>query len=112
MTTPTPRYLQRAREELATADTRARRAEVRAELAGRPNLAYAAVNDAKTAYLVTYGGHVIGELHHSPHAGALAEWRAWPDGDYLELGPFHTARQAAAALLAQGTSGESGGHRC
>lgn len=111
MTTPTPRYLQRAREELAAADTRARRAEVRAELARRPSLAYAAVNDAKTVYLVTYDGHVIGELHHSPNAGALAEWRAWPDGDYLELGPFRTARQAASALLAQVAPGASGDYR-
>jgi hypothetical protein len=111
MSTPTPRYLQRAHEELEAADARARRAEVRTELAGRPSLAYAAVNDAKTVYLVAYDGHVIGELRHSANSGALAEWRAWPDEDYLELGPYRTARQAAAALLAQVTPGPADDHR-
>ncbi len=96
----TPRYLQHARDNLAGAVETAQRAEVRAKLATRRGLAYAAVNDEGTVYLVSRDGQVIGELHHPPETGALTDWRARPAGDPGRvLGPFRTARQAAAALL-------------
>lgn len=97
----TPRYLQQARDSLAAAAETAKRAEVRAKLAARGGLAYAAANNERTVYLVTQDGKVIGELRHDPaNAGALIDWQALPDGDPgRALGPFRTARQAASALL-------------
>ncbi|MGH3910487.1 MAG: hypothetical protein ACRDRM_06610 [Pseudonocardiaceae bacterium] len=96
----TPRYLQQAQDDLAAATATAMRAEVRANLATRRGLAYAAVDDERTVYLVSHDGHIIGELHHPADTGAFTNWHARPDADTRrELGPFNTARQAAAALL-------------
>lgn len=95
----TPSYLQSARDDLAAATATARRAEVRAKLATRPGLAYAAVDDERTVYLVSHDGQLIGELHHPANTGALTHWYARPDADPgAELGPFRTGRQAASAL--------------
>lgn len=94
-----PRYLQQARDDLAAAAATARRAEVRAKLAARRGLAYAKINDEGTVYLVSQDGTVIGELRHRAGSG-FSDWCARPDGDPGRvLGPFRTARQAAAALL-------------
>lgn len=96
----TPKYLQQARDSLAAATETARRAEVRAKLATRSGLAYAAANSDQTVYLVTNEGQVIGELHHPADASATTDWHALPDSDPSRaIGPFRTARQAAAALL-------------
>lgn len=96
----TPNYLQQAHAALAAGAAAVKRAEARAKLVNRPGLAYAAANDKRTSYLVSYQGEVIGELHHSRDAGALTGWRARLSADLShELGPFHTGRQAAVALL-------------
>ncbi len=95
----TPDYFQQARADLAAAVDETIRAEVRAKLANRPGLMFAAANTAMTVYLVTYEGQVIGELHHPAGAG-FAEWRALPAGSTDQiLGPFRTGREAATALL-------------
>lgn len=83
----------------ATIDTTLR-VETLAVLADRPGLAYATANVTRTVYLVTYYGKLIGELRHQPNDGAISGWRARPIGEGArEIGPYRTARQAAAALL-------------
>lgn len=93
-----PEHLDAARMELDRAAAIASEAEVRADLADRPGLAYAAVDHEQEVFLVSHEGRVLGKLRHPAAAGALAGWFACPDHG-PEVGPFHTARHAAVALL-------------
>lgn len=90
--------LRRANAKLAEAAADVQRARTSAALASRPGLAYAAVGDAASCYLVSQDGRVIGELFHDSAAGAISDWYAQLLGSNRRLGPFRTARQAAVAL--------------
>lgn len=72
-------------------------ARVRATQARRRGLHYAAVDIARTHYLVTLDGVEIGELHHDREQGGIDGWTALRRG--RQVAQCRTGRQAAAALL-------------
>lgn len=76
-----------------------RRASVIADLASRPGLSYARVNDAlRGPYLVAWEGQIIGEVR-SEEDTVLKDWYAVPISDEgATRGPFLTIRAAAASL--------------
>jgi hypothetical protein len=80
--------------------------QTRRELAQRPGLAYAVIDDTGT-YLVTWNGTPIGHLHHNPDHSWLKGWTATPGETGDPLGPYLTPRQAATALLHTATEGRT-----
>lgn len=95
--------LDEALNDLDQATARAHAAQTRQELAGRPGLAYAALDDTGT-YLVTWNGTPLGHLHHNPADSWLKGWTAVGETDE-PFGPYLTPRQAATALLHADTEG-------
>jgi len=90
-------HLDEAIDDLDRAAAQVHAAQTRQELAQRPNLAYAAIDDTGT-YLVTWNGAAIGYLHHDLTDSWLKGWTA-TGGSSASLGLYLTPRQAAAALL-------------
>jgi len=90
--------LDAALDDLETAESRVRAALVRQDLATRPGLAYAPLDDAGT-YLVTWDGQPVGYLHHDPADSWLTGWTARTDENAAGEGPYSTPRQAAQALI-------------
>ncbi|MFC9916346.1 hypothetical protein [Streptomyces sp. NPDC127197] len=92
-------------EAVATAETTfdaavvaMHRQEVAAELRSRNGLHYASIGDDRLGpNLVAYNGQILGETH-TTSPGAFRDWYATPLDSKNDLGPFPTARAAAAAL--------------
>ncbi|MFC8539117.1 hypothetical protein [Streptomyces sp. NPDC057249] len=76
------------------------RQEVALTLRSRKGLHYASIGDDRRGNnLVAFNGEIIGETY-TKSSGVLHEWYAIPlNGD--EIGPFITARAAAAGLKNQ-----------
>jgi hypothetical protein len=89
--------LDEALNDLDRAAARVHAVQTHHELAQRPGLAYAAIDDTGT-YLVTWNGTPIGHLHHDPTDSWLKGWTA-TGGSSDPLGPYLTPRLAATALL-------------
>jgi hypothetical protein len=97
----TPSALSTAETKFAAASTELRRQAVAAELRERRGLHYASIGDDRTGpHLVVYNGEVVGELH-TTSPGILKDWYAVPIGSTTEVGPFVTARAAAAGLITE-----------
>lgn len=81
------------------ADRALHRQEVAAQLRARRGLHYASIGDEWTGpNLVAYNGEVVGETR-TESPGAFRDWYATPVDGTSEMGPFVTARAAAAALI-------------
>lgn len=67
-----------------------------------PGLWYAALIPDESTYVVGCNGAVIGQIWRGPGGHLLGGWTAGPlhAAPAGRLGPFHTARAAAAALAA------------
>lgn len=92
--------VQVAESRLAAAEVEASRAEVLARLLKQQRLAYAAIpEDPEGVHLVAYCGQLLGQVW-STTSGPIGDWYARPEGDETRSGPYHTARAAAASLVA------------
>lgn len=92
-----------ARSRAAAAAAEVDRMEVTAKLCEHDRLAFASLTgDQLGPMLVTYQHKPIGELHTTSPSG-LHDWYAQPytEGGFLgaSVGPFGTARAAAASLI-------------
>ncbi|MGA4867614.1 hypothetical protein ACPB9J_33815 [Streptomyces lavendulocolor] len=97
--TKEPSNLETAEIAFEHAGESLRRASVTADLASRPGLSYARLDDAlRGPYLVTWEGQLIGEVR-SEEDTVLKGWYAVPISDEgAPSGPFLTIRAAAASL--------------
>jgi hypothetical protein len=80
------------------ADARLFAADALNDVTSRPGLRYAPTSAARSSYVVACDGHPIGQLWPGPGRHVIGGWTAAPFGSTERLGPFHTARAAAAAL--------------
>ena len=94
MIDPADAALELALADLDHAEAAVHAAQVRQQLAARPGLAYAAIDD-----LGTWNGQTIGELHHDPADSWLVGWTAHTNDTDEPFGPYRTPRLAATALL-------------
>ncbi len=106
MTDPAPSRAQIA-AELESARVAAEEAALRLHAAeafhnvtSQPGLRYATVGPDSPEYVVGCDGQALGRMWRGPAGGLLHGWTCAPFGAIDRLGPFHTARAAAAGLAA------------
>ncbi len=106
MTDPTPSREQIAAELVAAqaaadeAAVRLHAAEAFHHITSQPGLRYATIAPDSPEYVVGCDGQALGRMWRGPTGGLLHGWTCAPFGANDRLGPFHTARAAAAALAA------------
>ncbi|WP_158767824.1 hypothetical protein [Streptomyces sp. NRRL F-5702] len=93
-----PNSLTSAEAEYAAAVQKLHREEVAATIRNREGLHYASVGEERSGpNLVAHNGNIIGETH-TESPGILHDWYA-VEADGKKIGPFVTARAAAAGLI-------------
>jgi hypothetical protein len=87
-----------AQAEIDQAEARMFAAAALDEAISAPGLRYAPTSGDRSSYVVACDGQAIGQLWPGPGRHVIGGWTAAPFGNTDRLGPFHTARAAAAAL--------------
>jgi hypothetical protein len=87
-----------AQAEVDQADARLYAADALDDVISTPGLRYASASADRSSYVVGCDGQPIGRLWPGAGRHVIGGWTAAPFGSTERLGPFHTARAAAAAL--------------
>jgi hypothetical protein len=87
--------------EADQADARLFAADALDGVTSMPGLRYAPTSGDRSSYVVACDGQPIGQLWPGPGRHVIGGWTAAPFGSTDRLGPFHTARAAAAALASE-----------
>jgi hypothetical protein len=101
------RIAEQAHLESEDAEERARYAEDLADALALDRLALVRHDWAPPSWTITYQGQVVGEVTNERDDAVIGGWMAHP----LEggpIGPHHTARAAAAALVGHPSTAASG----
>ena len=87
-----------AQAEVDRAEVSRHAADALDQVTSRSGLRYAPLSPDQRSYVVACNGEVIGQLWRGEEGHVLGGWTAARLGGTDRLGPFHTARAAAAAL--------------
>ncbi len=90
--------LEAARAAADEAAVRLHTAEAFHHVTSQPGLRYATIAPDSPEYVVGCDGRALGRMWRGPTGGLLHGWTCAPFGATDRLGPFNTARAAAAGL--------------
>lgn len=87
-----------AQDDLDHTEQRLYVADALDEVTTLPGLRYAPTSPSQRSYVVACNGEVVGQMWRGEEGHVLGGWTSAPLDSTTRLGPFHTARAAAAAL--------------